>query len=295
MAPAPIAPGELDAVVRMIAAEQVRPERHITYLGTAPTGIRAELDALVPPWTETARVVRSSDGSVIGTVLIEWDLELQRAWIYGPWAVDGDGWTLYADELFDAAVAQRPAGIVDVEVAGDLANTRLETLAEQRGLKPSEINHALVVDGTTVGKWPTPAPEGLRPARPDDLDGIRRLHDLEFPNTYFGAEELIARATTDEHIVFVTSANGAIVGYAAGQIHPDGEGYIDFLTVDSAVRATGLGRSLVITLTRGLLGRATRPQVSLNVDDRRIAARSLYASLGFRVDVSYRGYRGRVA
>ncbi len=176
------------------------------------------------------------------------------------WVAVGDGWMLHADELFDAAIAERPAGIVDVEVAGDLANTRLATLGEQRGLKPSEINHALIVEGTTVGKWPMRESEGVRPAQPDDLDGIRRLHDLEFPNTYFAAEELIARATTDEHIVFVTFANGAIVGYAAGQIHPDGEGYIDFLAVDPAVRATGLGRSLVITLTRGLLDRERVPR-----------------------------------
>ena len=82
-----------------------------------------------------------------------------------------------------------------------------------------------------------------------------------------------------------------MVGYVAGQVKPDGEGYIEYLGVDLAARRTGLGRLLVITLSRDLASRATRPQVALTVDSERPAALALYASLGFRTATSFVGYR----
>ena len=54
-----LGPGELDAAIVVVATEQVRPERNISYVGMDVLGIRAELDALDPPWPETVRIVLS--------------------------------------------------------------------------------------------------------------------------------------------------------------------------------------------------------------------------------------------
>src|SRR5687768_14053653 len=141
MVPEAISPEEADAVVALIAAEQARPERLITYLGATAEGIRAELDGLEPPWIETARVVRDKDGAIIGVSIVEYDEELGRAWILGPWvAGDAAAWDDFANSLLDAAIVQLPSGVVDKEISGEVANALLAELAVERGWGPTEAN-----------------------------------------------------------------------------------------------------------------------------------------------------------
>ena len=112
--PSPARPDELDTVVAMIASEQRRPDRNIVYLGDEVDGMRAELDDLSPDWRTTVRVVHGDSGTLIGAALGEWDTELGRAWIQGPWVTGPDEvWARWARPLFDAVAAQVPATIVD--------------------------------------------------------------------------------------------------------------------------------------------------------------------------------------
>ncbi|MGH9005249.1 MAG: GNAT family N-acetyltransferase, partial [Acidimicrobiia bacterium] len=71
-------------MVALIAAQQARPDRRISYVGDEAADIAAGLGGLAPPWTTTARVVRNGS-SLAGAVVVEWDEELARAWIHGPW------------------------------------------------------------------------------------------------------------------------------------------------------------------------------------------------------------------
>ena len=280
-----LAAGELDAVVAMIAAEQVRPERNVAYAGVDADGIRAELDALEPPWTETARVVRRADGSIAGAVIVEIDADLGRAWIYGPWVAGDTDWDGHATALLAAALEQC-AGI-EAESLPELANTRLIALAERLGWeRASNTYHALVVTAATVADWAGGVPVGTRPAVEADVDTIRRVHDVEFPNTHTPADRLLAAMT-----VIVASRDGVVCGYAAGRIQPDGEGYIDYLGVDPEYRRRGVGRDLVLALTRELMPAAPKQEVALSVDDDRAAARALYAALGFATATSFVAFR----
>jgi ribosomal protein S18 acetylase RimI-like enzyme len=289
------APELLDAAVALVAAEQARPERQITYVGTEAAGIRAELDGLDPPWATTLRTAQDASGGLVGVVVVEWDADLGRAWILGPWvAGDDDAWTTHAGPLLDAALAQLPAGIEHHELSGDLANTRLATLASARGYTTSPPSHALVADAGVVASWGDPADAGLRPAEDDDLAGIAPLHDAEFPGTYATAARLVDDARRGQRVVLVAPGReGAVAGYAAGEVHDDGEGFIDFVVVSDAARGGGIGRALVQALTRALLARSTTGQVALTVQDHRAPARALYAQLGFRPDGSFAAYRNR--
>ena len=157
-------------------------------------GIRAELDALEPRWSETARVVRGADGSITGAVIVEIDTELGRAWIYGPWVVDDEDWEEQAPALLDAALEQCVG--LEAECLPELANTRLMALAEDRGWRRgSHIHHALVVDAATVAGWPERDSTGIRPSVAADLEDIRRVHDVEFPDTHTSADRLLASLT----------------------------------------------------------------------------------------------------
>lgn len=286
--PGPAQSDELATVVGLIAAQQARPDRSIVYLGSTVDGIRQELDALTPAWQDTLRVAR--DGStIVGVSIAEWDPEVDRAWILGPW-IDGDddAWCDLAGTLLDAALAQLPEGMLDVEVAGHVAHTRLADLATSRGWSAGPVNHAL----TTRHPVPLPsAPAGavtIRDATRDDLEAITHLHDTEFPATHSTAEQLVRGADT---VVVVASTDTGIVGYGAGQLHADGEGYIDYVAVRPTARGSGVGRLLVSTLTNRLLSASPSGQVSLTVEDERTGARALYGSLGFEPDGSFVAYR----
>jgi ribosomal protein S18 acetylase RimI-like enzyme len=308
-------PGELDGVVAFIAGQQARPERRISYVSDEAAGIAAELDGLSPPWATTVRVVRDGE-RIVGAVVTEWDEALGRAWVVGPWVADdvddigddGDhaAWTAVAGELVDAALAQVPATVTRHEMSGEVAHRRLADLAAARGWTATEANHVLVADAGVVAAWPADAGAGagtggLRPASAGDVAGIAVLHDAEFPDTYATAAQLVEGQLDGTRVVLVADAadptglgGTGLAGYAAGEVHDDGEGFIDFVVVDPAVRRAGLGRRLVTAITRRLLERSSLGRVALTVQDHRTSARALYDRLGFRSDgslVAYRSWR----
>src|SRR6266511_3090675 len=133
-----------------MATKQAQPERRITYVGNEAAGILAELDGLEPPWLSTARVLRDGHGGpererITGLVIAEWDQEIGRAWVIGPWVVgDGKAWMATASSLVDAALAQLPPTVTRHEMAGEVAHHRLAALAAARGWTGSEPNHILV-------------------------------------------------------------------------------------------------------------------------------------------------------
>lgn len=292
--PERVHPEEQGDVVAFVAAQQARPDRNITYLGTEPAGIRAELDGLAPPWVTTARVLRAAAG-IAGAVVVEWDEALGRAWIIGPWvAGDDDAWQAGADTLLDAALAQPPPAVARYELSGDVAHHLLAALAAGRGWTPTEVNHVLVVDAAVVDAW-APGDGGavpLRAAGPGDAGGIAALHDVEFPDSYASAPQLVAGQSDGSRVVLVADdGRGGVAGYAAGEVHDDGEGFVDFVVVAPGARGTGLGRRLVVALARRLLDRSSLGRVALTVQDHRRPARALYEQLGFRLAGSVVGYR----
>jgi ribosomal protein S18 acetylase RimI-like enzyme len=286
---------ELRDAVAFIAAQQAHADHRISYVGNDATGIVAELGGLKPSWATTARVLR--DGTrIVGVVIAEWDDDLGRAWILGPWVLDdGEGWMAGAATLLDAALAQPPSTVTRYEMSGDVANRRLAELAASRGWTPTEPHHLLVADAAVVAAWPAGGGRqtaSLRAASRDDIGAIAALHDVEFPDTYASAMQLVDGQLDGSRIVLVADdGHGGVVGYVAGEVHNDGEGFIDFVAVDPAARGAGIGRDLVMTVTRRLLDRSRLGRVGLTVQDHRTPARNLYERLGFRSDGSLVAYR----
>jgi ribosomal protein S18 acetylase RimI-like enzyme len=286
---------ELSDIVAFITAQQAHADRRISYVGTNAAEIVAELNGLEPSWAATARVLRDGTG-ITGAVITEWDDDLGRAWIIGPWVVgDGDAWMTAAVALLAAALAEVPLSATRYEMSGDVANHRLADLAASRGWRATEPIHVLIADAGVVAAWPVGA-QGhsavLRVAAPDDIGAITTLHDAEFPETYASAPQLVDGQLDGSRVVLVADdGHGGVAGYAAGEVHNDGEGFIDFVAVDPAARGTGVGRQLVVAVTRELLDRSPLGRVGLTVQHRRTPARTLYERLGFRSDGSLIAYR----
>ncbi len=298
-------PRDIATVLDLIVRQQQRPERNIPSLGFERAGVLAELEEFEPTWTDTLRVVRSADGLVVGAVVTEWDAEVSRAWIHGPWIdVDDEEWQVVAESLVAAARAQIPIDITTSVLSGDVTHQCLADLAGRCGWVVGEVNHTLAVDSEAIVRWPsTPGAVELWSAEPSDSAAIRELHDTEFPAAYYSAGQLVDRAVNGDHVVLIAGRarggggrdsrdgrDGGVDGYVAGRIQPDGEGYIDFLAVDPRARRAQIGRNLVMALTRRLMPMSTTQRVCLTVQDRRKPARAMYQSLGFTVDGSIVGY-----
>lgn len=279
-------------MVDLIVDQQRRPDRNVAYLGTEHEGVTAELEGLEPAWTTTARIARE-DGRVVGAVAVEWDDDVGRSWVMGPWvAHDDDRWLPLAEALLDAALAQVPPAITRHEMSGDLANRQLAALAAARGWWTTEVNHALSVDDVIVGTWADIDVAALRPATADDLEGIRALHDAEFPGTYATADQLVAGQQDGSRVTLVADdGTGGVAAYASGHLQDDGEGCLDFVVVRADRHGSGLGRQAIAAVARDLLPRAPLRRMSLTVQDHRVPARGLYERLGFRQEVSFVGYR----
>jgi ribosomal protein S18 acetylase RimI-like enzyme len=290
---------ELSGVVAFIASQQEHPDGRISYVGTDAAGIEAELNGLEPSWATTARVLRD-DAGIRGAVIVEWDDGLGRAWILGPWVVgDGDSWMAAAVTLLEAALSQVPPNVTRYEICGDIANHRLADLAATQGWTATEPHHVLVADADVVAAWPAVGGglmTSLRAATRRDIAAIAALHDLEFPDTYASATELVNGQDDGSRVVLVADdGRSGIVGYVAGEVHADGEGFIEFVAVGPATRGGGVGRQLVMAATRRLLDRSPLGRVGLTVQDHRLPARRLYEQLGFRSDGSLIAYRSWTA
>ncbi|MCA9759729.1 MAG: hypothetical protein KDA27_28285, partial [Candidatus Eisenbacteria bacterium] len=147
-------PGDTSArarVLAFLASAQNDPARNVAYLGEDREGIEAELDALVPPWHETVRILEDERGGLRGVVLVDWDTEIGLSWVYGPWTQPA-AWDECAAILLDAAVEQIPDGISRYELSGTCANEALAALAASRGAESTEVNHALVLDGDALAR-----------------------------------------------------------------------------------------------------------------------------------------------
>jgi hypothetical protein len=145
-------------------------------LGETRDGIAAELDDLEPDWRGSVRAVRE-EGRLVAAVLGDWDAELGRAWIHGPWVAGGDAelWARWSRPLVDAVLAQLPDGIDDWELAADASHVLMASLGADLGLSPSEANHVYTVEAAAVAGWPDPSGE-VRPAGVADRDAVRPLH-----------------------------------------------------------------------------------------------------------------------
>jgi ribosomal protein S18 acetylase RimI-like enzyme len=285
---------EIEAVLDLIAAEQEHPDRGTTMLGETRDGIRAELGDVEPDWRASLRVARA-DGHIVGAVVGDWDAGLGRAWILGPWVPgDDDEWRRWARPLVDAVLEQLPAGIDDWELAADVSHVRMAALGAELGLPPSEPSHVYSVEAAALDSWPEPA-VGTRPASAADVEMIRPLHDAEFPASYATADQLVPDPPDGKYQVVVAMDGPVLLGYAAGRVQADGEGYLDFLAVADVARGRGTGKALMWAICRPVLSASTTGTLHLTVQDHRAPARRLYESLGFTRSLSIVGYRHRTA
>ncbi|MGO1808909.1 MAG: GNAT family N-acetyltransferase [Micrococcaceae bacterium] len=269
------------AVLEFIVRQQQSLEAACAYLGTEPSGIRADLEELDQHWLETVRVSASADGRIVGAVVIEWDEEMGRSWVHGPW-VEKDAWRSESPSLLAAATAQAPVG--NHEMYADVGHDGMAWLAAHCGWRSGEANFEYVRSSRVPDGAPAP---GTRPATSADEAAIQELHDREFPGTYASASELID--PDSRYSTLVIAPEGKVLGYVASRMQDESTVYVDFVAVHPEARRAGVGARLI----NGAQQDSGRERIALTVDENRPAARAFYASTGFKLKAATRPYRRR--
>lgn len=280
-------PADVPAALDLITAAQQAPAWACAYLGTEREGIRAELEDLTPPWTETLRVLVSGE-QVVGAVAVDWDEETGRSWVQGPWTSDETTWVEHGRALLEAAIAQTPEGVDDHEMSADPAHVGMAALADELGWHRSAVNIAYEA-GSDEG-WPT-ASSGVRRATSTDVPALTALHDEAFPGTYATGRQLVE--DEDRTTLVLDGPDGGLLGYASAEVQADGGGYLDFIAVAPAARGQGLSKVLLATIGRTILAASSEGKVSLTVKEANATAVGLYESFGFTRAGVLVGYRSR--
>lgn len=277
------------AVLAFIVEQQQSPSTACAYLGKDAEDILGDLEALDQPWTETLLVSTDDDGRFTGAAAIEWDEELGRSWVYGPW-MEQDVWETDGPALLAAVTSQAP--VDDHEIYADTAHWQMAELATRSGWRRGESNYEYARTTTVPAGAPDPQ---LRPATAEDMPGIRALHEEHFPGTYASAAELVEADSSYSTLVHIDQGmNGDVEGtavraYAAYQLQGEDTVYLDFIAVDPSARRKGIGARLISAVQQ----QAEREKVALTVDEHRPEAQAFYRALGFDQVASTRPYRSR--
>ncbi len=270
----------------MAAPLQLRPERHVVYIGTGASAIEAELDET--SWQLVSVVAtETSDDDITGWLIGDVDEEMGRVWWIGPF-VRGEVWQPLADELLVEARRRLPSNVTEEEMAVDARFDGFEAWAAQHGLAAEPGSWVLTLERDLHAPSDSEA-VAYRPMGVADHDEVGRIHDDQFPGTHSTGARLVEQHDSDHPRLVAVSA-GTVVGYIAVERQADGAGYIDYLGLEPSHRRRGIGGGLVRAGVAALEAVDARP-VHLTEREHSVGARELYASLGFTEERLARPFR----
>ncbi|GAA1735895.1 GNAT family N-acetyltransferase [Brachybacterium phenoliresistens] len=273
------------AALDLIITAQQSPASACAYLGTDPEEIRADLADLDQDWRETLRLRRDEAGRILAAALLEWDEDLDLAWVHGPWATE-EGWRTAAPAVLAEVVELSP--VSRHEMFADDAHTRLAELAQAAGWERGAAHHVLArrddaMDGE-IGEL-TGGDLELREAGADDLPRLRALHDSAFPGTYASAAEILDPRSP--YRTLICPSGDEIAGYLTWQEQGERMLHLDFLAVHPVARRHGIAAAL-LDGARRLTG---RPEATATVHEDSTAGQAFFVARGFAREAITRPYR----
>ena len=283
-----------EQAVELISRLQSDNSHHIGYFGTTSEELIPYIKELEPNWKETSLLAYEGK-QLIGLLIIEYDLELEHAWLHGP-MVDYIDWQTVANTLISTSMLEIiPKSIQDLELCGDVSNDNLRLFAEAHKFKSSDPSALLSFKCKDLEKLNSIQDPNIIKLNEEFFESFQQLHDKIWPNSYFSGKQLIERRS-DRNKILLNIVGKKLRGYIRGGVEPGGkEGYIDFVTVNEDDRRKGIGKGLVTAITKWLLSSFEITSVGLSVYDTNIPAVNLYKKIGFNHARSIQGYRKKPA
>ncbi len=272
-------------IARLMAAQNELPESQCIHSGE---GYEAILQTM-HKWDdvdEIAFAIALQDGRLVGVLGSEFDQDLGRGWLWGPFVLTQD-WEELAAALLEKLLVLLPPAIRRLDFFLNMANERAYHFYLDHGFRESQRSHVYLAPRPAA---PTDLALPASPLHTDQAGALRALHDTIFPRTYYTGQDILGQLDGD-HQVFVCSDGPDVLGYVYAILDESGEGYIEFLGVREDLRGQGLGKRLLLTALHWLFEGRHVPAVGLTVSEDQTNARSLYEKVGFRI--KYTGLSAR--
>lgn len=277
-----------DALVRFVGHLNADPAHHIGYFGTHPVDIAQTLQALNPPPHQGFRLAYD-DGQLVGVLGVEADVDLGRAWLYGP-LIDHEAWDVISDRLYSAVMPAIPAGVFEHELFCDAGNLHCQAFARRHDFPLHGEAAILNFPRERLASVPDATAPELEARH---FDAFQTLHSRLFPRTGYSAQQIVDRRGDTR--TFVVDGDG-LQGYIVCKVEPAaGEGYIDYIGVAETARRGGIGRRLLAAALRWMFSYPAIQHVHLTVTTRNEAALALYTALGFDQERIMRAFRKQVS
>jgi GNAT superfamily N-acetyltransferase len=268
---------DFPAIARLMAGQNGIAEFQCIHSGE---GYESILQTMVK-WDEISEIcfaIAVQNGHLVGVLGCEFDEELGRGWLWGPFVLTS-AWEELAGALLEKLLALLPTAIRRLDFFLNQANQRAYRFYLEHGFREPKKSHVY------VAPRPQAPPVFLEPCSPlpaAQSEPFRVLHDTIFPRTYYTGQDILDQLD-DDHCVYVCAHGEDLLGYVYAILDESAEGYVEFLGVRADARGRGLGKRLLLTALNWLFEVKKVSEVGLTVSDEQINARSLYEMVGFRI------------
>jgi ribosomal protein S18 acetylase RimI-like enzyme len=273
-----LTPAHLEEIAAYAAGCNRDPAQHIGYVGQTPEEVTGELGELDG---DAVVAVARDGGRLCGLLAAEWDVDLGRTWLHGPWADSPD----LMDRLYRAVLPHLPAAAGTHELFIDTANTAVAGFAARHGFAPHGHQVILRFARDRLAGLPAVTLPRLTPRWHEQFAA---LHDRAFPGTYAPAAKLLADAPP----ILVATDGDTLLGYVALKLRP-GDAQVEYLAVAESARRQGVGTRLLVAALHEALRDPGYEAVDLVTDNP--SARQLYERVGFTLLHEMRSFRRPLA
>ena len=269
------------------------PEQHClhTWSGQSAQEVQQQLSAY---WddSELCYVMALHDGQLVGAMGCEYDEGLGRGWLHGPHVASGD-WERTALELFTRLLAELPPPIKELNAYLNVENVRGRRFYEQQGLgQRGKLNFDFCLTPGDRSEW---GDGGCRRLGREHEATFKELYQTLFPAAYYSAARIV-QMIGQGHQVLVVADGADVLGFAVASTEEGSSaGEVQFLGVREDSRRQGYGRRLLVSAIDWLVDTAGVSRVCLNVGEELVHARSLYESVGFKLQYAGIGLKKDLA
>ena len=277
----PAQPDDFRAIAKLIDQLNKYPQTQCLHSGEGADSIYKQIIEYAGR-NEIRFVLAEEDNQLIGVFGSEFDQQLGRGWLWGPFNPARKGPSFMAEMLAEL-LKIIPTAITQIDSFLNQANTAGLQFYQQQGFEIIDTAHVY------VALPPKTAPDIPKPCSifsSLQTGSLISLHEETFPQAYETGQSMIDKIDS-EHQIFVCANSKMVQGYIYATVDSSaGEGYIDFLAVQPQMRGQGTGKSLLLTASNWLFAKKQMPEVGLTVRDKLANARALYEDVGFQLKYS---------